>query len=58
MLHRYKIRDLCQFLDIFEKDITNDEGDAIMAGELKAEPIFFEKIVGILPMYIKLMSPW
>jgi hypothetical protein len=54
MLHRYKARDMAQFLDIFERDVLDDEGESL--GIKKSEDLFFEKIVGILPMFIKDMN--
>ena len=54
MLHKFKARDMAQFLDIFDRDILDNDGEPI--GVKKAEDVFFEKIVGILPMFIKDMN--
>jgi len=51
MLHKYKAKDMAQFLDVFDRDVEDDEGEAL--GVMKTDHIFFEKIVGILPMFIK-----
>jgi hypothetical protein len=56
MLHKFKARDMAQFLDIFDRDILDNEGEPI--GVKKAEELFFEKIVGILPMFIKDMNDY
>ena len=54
MLHKYKARDLAQFLDIFDRDVLDDEGESL--GVIKTDDVFFEKIMGILPMFIKDMN--
>jgi len=54
MLHKYSARDLSQFLDIFDRDVVDDEGENL--GVIKTDEVFFERIVGILPMYIKQMN--
>jgi hypothetical protein len=54
MLHRFKSRDMAQFLDIFDRDVLDDEGEPL--GIKKSDDIFFERVVGILPMFIKDMS--
>jgi hypothetical protein len=54
MLHRYKAKDMAQFLDVFDRDVEDDEGEAM--GVIKTDHLFFEKIVGILPMFIKQMT--
>jgi len=54
MLHKYSARDLSQFLDIFDRDVVDDEGENL--GVVKTDEVFFERIVGILPMYIKQMN--
>lgn len=56
MLHKYKARDIAQFLDIFDRDVEDDEGEAI--GVIKTDDVFFERIVGILPMFINQMTNW
>lgn len=46
---------MAQFLDIFDRDVLDDEGEAI--GVKKTEDdTFFERIVGLLPMFVKKMS--
>jgi len=29
MLHKYKARDMAQFLDVFDRDVEDDEGEPI-----------------------------
>ena len=51
-LHVYnKARDYAHFLDIFDKDLMDTMGEAIVLK--KADDVFFEKICGLLPMYVK-----
>ena len=45
---------MAQFLDIFDRDVLDDEGEPL--GIKKSDDIFFERVVGILPMFIKDMS--
>ena len=54
LLHTFKARDMAQFLDLFDRDVMDFDGESV--GVVKAEDIFFERIVGILPMYLKQMS--
>lgn len=55
MLHKYGAREMAQFLDLFDRDVLDDEGEAI--GVIKTEDdTFFERIVGLLPMFVKKMS--
>ena len=54
MLHKYKGSDLAIFLDIFDKDLEDDEGETF--GIVKADDVFFERIVGILPIQIKTLD--
>ena len=54
MLHKFKARDLAQFLDLFDKDIEDDMGDSI--GVIKTDEVFFERIVGLLPMFVPKMD--
>ena len=51
MLHKYKGADLATFLDIFDQDLQDEEGETY--GIVKADNVFFERIVGILPIEIK-----
>lgn len=48
LLHKYKGRDMAAFIDLFDKDILNDEGEPYSLR--KCEDSFFERIVGILPI--------
>lgn len=54
LLHRYKGRDMAMFLDLFDKDILDDEGEP--HNLRKANEEFFERIVGLLPMQIKYLN--
>lgn len=54
MLHKYGARDLSQFLDVFDRDVVDDEGEPL--GVVKTDDVFFERIIGILPMYVKQMN--
>lgn len=55
MLHLYKTRDIAQFLDIFDRDVVDDEGEPIGVKKLSDET-FFERIIGLMPVYIKEMN--
>lgn len=55
MLHLYKTRDLSQFLDIFDRDVLDDEGEPIGVKKTADEKLF-EQIIGLLPMYVKEMN--
>lgn len=48
MLHKYKGRDLATFLDIYDKDILDDEGEPINIRKTNDE--FFERVVGLIPI--------
>ena len=54
MLHKYKARDFAQFLDIFHSEVLDEQGEPIML--YKTDDLFFEKLAGLLPMYIKDMT--
>mmetsp|Transcript_16813 Transcript_16813/g.25903 ORF Transcript_16813/g.25903 Transcript_16813/m.25903 type:complete len:352 (+) Transcript_16813:62-1117(+) len=54
LLHTFKARDFAQFLDLFDRDVMEIEGEPV--GVVKAEDIFFERIVGLLPMFVKEMT--
>ena len=54
LLHKYKARDFAQFMDIFDRDVEDDEGEPI--GVKKADDVFFERVVGLLPMFVKDMN--
>lgn len=53
-LHKYKARDFAQFLDIFDRESYDWQGEPLLFK--KADDIFFERIVGLLPMYVKEMT--
>lgn len=55
MLHKYKGRDMALFLDLFDKDVLDEKGEAYMFLR-KAPEEFFERITSILPMHINFMS--
>jgi hypothetical protein len=48
MLHKYKGRELAILLDLYDRDILDDEGEA--HNIRKADDSFFERITGILPI--------
>ena len=54
LLHKYKGRDMAQLLDLFDKDILDEEGEPHLLR--KTDSDFFERIVGILPIHIKTLS--
>ena len=54
MLHKYKARDFSQFLDIFHKEILDEYGEPIVLN--KTDNVFFERLAGLLPMYVKDMT--
>jgi hypothetical protein len=55
LLHKFKGRDLALMLDVFDKDILDEEGEA---HNIRKAPIpsggtendFFERLVSLLPM--------
>jgi len=51
MLHKYKANDIAMFIDLFDRDYLDSEGEAYM-NFTRASSVFFERIVAILPMYI------
>jgi hypothetical protein len=53
-LHLYNFRDLVDLLDVFDRDILDKFGEPI--GVRKCEQVLFERIAGILPMFIKQMN--
>lgn len=55
LLHKYKGRDLAFFMDLFNKDILDENGEPFMFMQ-KAPAEFFERITGLLPMHIAFMS--
>jgi len=54
MLHKYKAKDFAQFIDLFQREIVDETGEPVLI--YKTDDIFFEKLAGLLPMYIKDMS--
>ncbi len=48
MLHKYKGRDLGNFLDLYDRDILDDDGEP--HNIKKTDDTFFERIVAILPI--------
>jgi hypothetical protein len=54
LLHKYKARDMAQFMDVFDRELLDDEGEPVFLN--KATPVFFERIAGLLPMFIKDMN--
>ena len=54
LLHKYKARDFAQFLDIFDRETYDWQGEPLIFH--KADDLFFERVVGLLPMYIKEMT--
>lgn len=53
-LHKFKARDMAQFLDLFDRDVLDEMGEPVMIN--KCDEVFFERIVGLLPMFVKEMS--
>lgn len=51
MLHKYNARDMAYFLDIFDRDYLDKEGEPYTNFK-RANPEFFERIVALLPMHI------
>jgi len=54
MLHKYKPRDFAQFLDLFDREVIDDQGEPLLIR--KCEDLFFERLTGLLPMYVKEMT--
>lgn len=54
MLHLYKARDFAQFLDLFDAEILDVQGEPLIIQ--KAEDVFFERLAGLLPMFVKEMT--
>jgi hypothetical protein len=54
LLHKYKGRDMAMLLDLYDRDILDEDGEPHLLR--KAEADFFERVVGILPMQIKHLS--
>ena len=45
---------MAQFLDLFDREILDEEGEPIFVN--KTDQVFFERIAGILPMFVKDMN--
>lgn len=45
---------MVQFLDLFDKPVLNKFQEPVLTK--KCELLFFERIVGILPMFVKQMN--
>jgi hypothetical protein len=45
---------MAQFLDLFDREILDEEGEPIFVN--KTDQVFYERIAGILPMFVKDMS--
>lgn len=55
LLHKFKGRDLAMLLDLFDRDILDEDGEPQPVRKTDGED-FFERVVGILPMQIKHLS--
>lgn len=53
-LHKFKARDFAQFLDVFDRDVEDEMGEPL--GVKKCDDLFFERIIGLYPMYVKEMN--
>ena len=51
LLHKYKDRDMAVLLDLYDRDILDQEGEPHLIQKTDSE--FFERVAGILPMNIK-----
>ena len=51
LLHKYKARDMAYFLDVFDREFLDAEGEPYFKF-VRSEDVFFERIVAILPMFI------
>lgn len=54
LLHKFKGRDMAMLLDLYDSDILDEEGEPHPLR--KADSVFFERIVGILPVQIKFLT--
>ena len=54
-MHKFKGRDMAVFLDLFDKDFLDDDGEPYIFIR-KAQDEFFERIVSLLPMHISHMN--
>lgn len=55
MLHKYKGRDMAKIIDLYDKDILDDDGEALPVRKTVDET-FYERITGIIPVHIKHLS--
>lgn len=51
ILHKYRGRDMAYFLDLFDREFLDDEGEPYILFK-RTDDVFFERIVALLPMYI------
>lgn len=51
LLHKYRGRDMAYFLDLFDRDFLDEEGEPYMKFQ-RTDDVFFERIVALLPMYL------
>ena len=56
LLHRFKARDFAHFLDVYDRDVLDDEGEPMLLGMHKTNDVFFERVVGLLPMFVPKMT--
>jgi len=42
-------------LDVFDRDVLDDEGEPIGVKKI-ADETFFERIIGLIPMFVKEMN--
>lgn len=54
LLHKYKGRDMAMMLDLYDRDILDEEGEPFPLK--KTDEQFFERVVGLLPMHLKHLS--
>lgn len=54
LLHKYNGRELAILLDIYDREILDDEGEPHSLR--KTDGVLFERITGILPIQIKLLT--
>ena len=54
MLHKFTARDLAQFLDIFDREVLDQMGEPLSLR--KCDETLFERVVGILPMFVPKMG--
>lgn len=53
LLHKFKGRDIATFMDLYDKEVKDEEGENYNIK--KADDVFFERLVGILPVQIKFL---